>query len=57
MTGPWTRDDASGRLVYESSIIIEYLEQHYPGRTQLLPADADLASETQLQTKTRYVST
>jgi glutathione S-transferase len=29
--------------VMEASIIIEYLEQHYPGRTRLLPADAAAA--------------
>jgi glutathione S-transferase len=29
-----------------SSIIIECLSQHYPGKTQLVPTDADLARET-----------
>ena len=42
---PVLRDDAKGRTVPESSIIIEYLSQHYPGRTQLLPADAELAQQ------------
>jgi len=34
--------------VPESSIIIEYLAQHYPGPIALLPADRDLARETRL---------
>lgn len=38
---PVLRD--GGKTIPESSIIIEYLEQHYPGKTPLLPADADLA--------------
>ena len=40
---PVLRDEARERTVPESSIIIEYLDQHYPGRTQLVPADAELA--------------
>ena len=43
---PVLRDEAKDRTIPESSIIIEYLAQHYPGRTQLVPADADLAHET-----------
>jgi glutathione S-transferase len=45
---PVLRDDAKDRTVPESSIIIEYLAQHYPGRSQLVPADADLACQTRL---------
>ncbi|MBO0765127.1 MAG: glutathione S-transferase family protein [Hyphomicrobiaceae bacterium] len=45
---PVLRDDARGETVPESSIIIEYLGQHYPGGTQLLPADADLARRARL---------
>lgn len=41
-------DEARGRVVPESSIIIEYLAQHYPGQTRLIPADADLARDTRL---------
>ncbi len=40
---PVLRDEARGRTVPESSIIIEYLQQHYPGRNPLIPADPDLA--------------
>ena len=46
---PVLRDEANDRTVPESSIIIEYLDQHYPGRTQLVPADADLARQMRLQ--------
>jgi glutathione S-transferase len=46
---PVLRDDARDRTIPESSIIIEYLAQHYPGRTHLVPADADLARQTRLR--------
>jgi glutathione S-transferase len=46
---PVLRDEANDRTVPESSIIIEYLHQHYPGRTPLVPADADLARQMRLQ--------
>lgn len=40
---PVLRDDARDRTVPESTIILEYLAQHYPGKVQLVPADADRA--------------
>jgi glutathione S-transferase len=43
---PVLSDDAKARTIAESSIIIEYLAQHYPGKTQLIPADPELARET-----------
>jgi glutathione S-transferase len=46
---PVLRDEARDRLVPESSIIIEYLAQHYPGKTSLVPADPDLARQTRLR--------
>ena len=46
---PVLRDDARDRTIPESSIIIEYLAQHYPGPTKLIPADADLALQTRLR--------
>jgi glutathione S-transferase len=46
---PVLRDDARDRTVPESSIIIEYLARHYPGKTTLLPADADLARQTRFR--------
>jgi glutathione S-transferase len=35
---PVLRDDAKARTVPESSILIEYLDQHYPGRTRIRPS-------------------
>jgi glutathione S-transferase len=46
---PVLRDDTRDRTLPESSIIIEYLAQHYPGPTELIPADADLALQTRLR--------
>lgn len=45
---PVLRDTATDRTIPESSIIIEYLAQHHPGRTPLVPADPDLARQTRL---------
>lgn len=36
---PVLRDEALDSTVPETSIIIEYLDRHYPGATQLLPTD------------------
>jgi glutathione S-transferase len=46
---PVLRDAARDLTVPESSIIIEYLDRHYPGRTQLVPEDADLAWQARLR--------
>ena len=46
---PVLRDTAMDRTVPESSIIIEYLDRHYPGGTRLLPADPDLARQTRMR--------
>jgi glutathione S-transferase len=46
---PVLRDEANDCTVPESSIIIEYLAQRYPGKTQLVPADAELARQVRLQ--------
>lgn len=40
---PVLRDDARDIVLPESSIIIEYLDRHYPSAHPLLPADADAA--------------
>ncbi|TGQ29599.1 glutathione S-transferase family protein [Mesorhizobium sp. M00.F.Ca.ET.216.01.1.1] len=45
---PVLRDEALGRTVPESTIVIEYLNAHYPGPVELIPADVDLARETRL---------
>ena len=42
---PVLRDEARDRTIPESSIIIEYLQQHYPGKTRFVPADAELARQ------------
>jgi glutathione S-transferase len=46
---PVLRDDAKDRTIPESSIIIEYLDLHYPGRTRLIPADAELARQVRFR--------
>ena len=46
---PVLHDEARDRTVPESSIIIEYLAQHYPGQSQLVPADPELARQTRLR--------
>jgi glutathione S-transferase len=46
---PVLRDESRDRTIPESSIIIEYLEQYYPGRTRFLPSDGDLAWRTRLR--------
>lgn len=46
---PVLRDEARDRTVPESSIIIEYLDQHFPGKSRLVPADADVARQTRLR--------
>jgi glutathione S-transferase len=46
---PVLRDETNERTIPESSIIIEYLAQHYPGPTQLVPADPEAAQETRLR--------
>jgi glutathione S-transferase len=46
---PVLRDDARGEIVPESSVIIEYLDRHYPGRTRFIPEDPDLALQTRLR--------
>jgi glutathione S-transferase len=46
---PVLRDDARDQTVPESTVIIEYLDRYYPGRTQLIPADVDEAWPTRLR--------
>jgi glutathione S-transferase len=42
---PVLRDEAANRTVPESTTIIEYLAQRYPGQTQLIPDEPDAAFE------------
>jgi glutathione S-transferase len=46
---PVLRDAARDQTIPESSIIIEYLDAHYPGRTRFIPAGADLGWQTRLR--------
>lgn len=45
---PVLRDAARGVTCPESTIIIEYLAQHYPAAASLIPADPDLARQARL---------
>jgi glutathione S-transferase len=45
---PVLRDEATGRVVPESSIIIEYLQHHAPCKTDLVPSDPKRAHEVRL---------
>jgi glutathione S-transferase len=42
---PVLRDAASGRVIPESSSIIEYLDAYHPGKIELVPKDAATARE------------
>ncbi len=46
---PVLRDEARNQTIPESSVIIEYLDRHYPGTTRFLPSDADQALQTRLR--------
>ncbi len=49
----------NGRLVHEATSIIEYLQVHYPGAVELIPADAAFAVEVRMLDRffDNYVST
>lgn len=46
---PVLEDKARGEVVPESSIIIDYLDRHYPGRARFIPEQADRALQTRLR--------
>jgi glutathione S-transferase len=46
---PVLRDDIRDQTIPESSIIIEYLDRHHPGRTRFVADAADLAWQTRLR--------
>src|SRR5579864_7549439 len=46
---PVLSDTARGVAIPESSIIIEYLERRYPGKTRFLPEGDDLAWQARLK--------
>ncbi|HWD27231.1 MAG TPA: glutathione S-transferase family protein [Rhizomicrobium sp.] len=45
---PVIEDTARDHFVPESSIIIEYLDRHYPGPARLVPADPDRARQARM---------
>jgi glutathione S-transferase len=45
---PVLRDEARRCTVAESTIIVEFLDAHYPGSTRFLPADVDRAWQTRM---------
>jgi glutathione S-transferase len=46
---PLLRDEAKGRTVPESSILLEYVDQHYARGARICPADPDRAIECRLR--------
>ncbi len=46
---PVLRDDARDQIIPETSIIIEYLDRHYPGQTRFIPSSDELALQTRLR--------
>ncbi|KRQ10487.1 glutathione S-transferase [Bradyrhizobium pachyrhizi] len=46
---PVLRDETRDETVPESSIVIEYLDRHYPGAVRLIPEDPDLALQIRLR--------
>ena len=46
---PLLEDKARGEVVPESSIIIEYLDRHYPGSVRFVPAEPEAALQTRLR--------
>jgi glutathione S-transferase len=46
---PVLEDRGRNEVVPESSIIIEYLDRHYPGRSRFIPAEPRAALETRLR--------
>jgi glutathione S-transferase len=46
---PVLQDSVRDRMVPESSIIIEYLDRHYPGKTRFIPENPDLARQTRMR--------
>jgi glutathione S-transferase len=46
---PVLSDHARDQTIPESTVIIEYLDSHYPGRTAFIPADPELGRETRLR--------
>jgi glutathione S-transferase len=46
---PVLRDARQDRIVPESTVIIDYLDQHYPGKTRFVPQQPDAARDTRFK--------
>jgi glutathione S-transferase len=46
---PVLQDEERGRVVPETSIIVDYLQQYFPGETVLIPDDPDLGRQARLR--------
>jgi glutathione S-transferase len=46
---PVLRDEKNDRMIPEATIIIEYLDQHYPGKTRFIPKDPDRARQMRMR--------
>jgi glutathione S-transferase len=46
---PLLRDERRDYVIPESSIIIDYLALHYPGKVKLVPDDPDLARQVRMR--------
>jgi glutathione S-transferase len=46
---PVLEDKARNEVIPESSIIIDYLDRHYPGRTRFIPEEPERALQTRLR--------
>lgn len=46
---PVLKDEGRDHFVPESSIIIEYLDQYYPGKTKFIPADQEQARQMRMR--------
>ncbi len=45
---PVLRDEARRSTIAEATVIIEYLDTHYPGATKFVPAESDLAWQARM---------
>jgi len=52
---PVLRDGARDQIIPETTIIIEYLDRYYPGRTRFIPADPDPTATQGIEFHVRVV--
>jgi glutathione S-transferase len=45
---PVLRDDVRGHTVAESTVVVEYLDAHFPGPVRFIPEDPDLAWQARM---------